>query len=313
MADHNKTLSEWESIFYNIYKQVDENREPEQIWIGVTAHCSEIGEAIRKIHFPDLYKSAAHTICWFCSFIKKCNNTKFNIFKLNAKLSDVVLLKYPLKCGRCTHIPCDCPSKEMELMKDKSAKYSILYEEYKKVKNVDMTITQWIDNFEKIYGGRINLLTLEIIGFHFLEEIGECAIAIRELSQLKNVISQNINGINDDFFNKLTDIGSIVNSYAKIKELLDTLDKDKKQKFTSKKPDIIKARIVKAKMDMIVEIADAFSWFCDIFIKTSEIFDNCNCPKGITLENEIENEYFKNGEYVCPICEKTLCECVFFI
>ena len=79
--DHRK-IKDWMTIFSDIYSEADADRSPEQIWIAIMAHTSSIGESIRTVSFERLLNSAAHTFCWLCSFVNKCNTLENDIFSL---------------------------------------------------------------------------------------------------------------------------------------------------------------------------------------------------------------------------------------
>ena len=164
----------------DLYSQADSKRTPEQMWIAVMSHTSFIGENIRKVAFEKLVKSAAHTFCWLCSFVNKCNTYQKDIFSISENLSEIVSLKYPLVCGHCRTNVCKCDAEKMDSIDDKTALYKELFGLRKVILPSvrPFSIKDWRENFHRIYAGRIHIQTLESIGFHFLEEIGEAAFVL---------------------------------------------------------------------------------------------------------------------------------------
>lgn len=306
----NRKINEWSNIFSELYSKADSKRSPEQLWIATTAHCSTIGELIRRMEFPELLKPASHAFCWLCSFINKCNQINDDVFSLNEQLCELVSLKYPGECGHCEKDPCQCNPIEMDAIQNKSARYERLLEERNKniIAYREYTINDWKSTFQKIYGKRVYILTIEIIGFHFLEEVGEVSRAIRFLGQLRNITNKNYLGIDKSFINELTKVDSIVEKY---KEYEEYKQKTIKEIYTSEDPEILKWRIISAKMDLIIEIADTFSWFCSILNKL-EFFSSKNNFHLQPLQEKLEEEYIDNNNPICPTCRTNPCSCLFF-
>jgi len=301
-----RKISDWMRIFQELYSDPDLKRTPEQIWLAIMAHCSLIGESIRKVNFLDLLKNAAHMFCWLCSYVNKCNQTKNSVFSFTEDLSELVSLKYPLVCGHCKEARCHCDPTIMDEKKDKAADYKELLRRRKGIfAAVQMyPIDEWQDAFQRIYSEQIHILTLESIGFHFLEEVGEGAMAVRMLSQLRKIVDARIGGIDIAFLNELITVEGIVENYRKYykSEIC----------YIKKEPDILKWRIVDAKMHMVIEIGDTFSWLCSILNKLRLISkDNeFDLP---SLEKKLNEEYFDEaGNSKCPTCEKKPCLCIFF-
>ena len=158
-------------------------------------------------------------------------------------------------------------------------------------------------------------MTLENIAFHFLEEAGEEARAVRELIQMRNVLNANIQGVDEKFLEKIYVIDGLFEEYQ---NCMDVLKKDEENKpiidITSCDPKHIKARIVKGKMGLIVELADTFSWFCTILIKLEMIAEGLHLEEDLyDLEKCLEKIYGPKGTtLVCPRCKSYDCKCLFF-
>jgi hypothetical protein len=319
-AIKSRPINEWMGVFSELYSEVDSHRTPEQMWIAVMAHTSSIGESIRRYAFESLLDSAAHTFCWMCSFVNICNKQQEgDIFSMKESLCGIVSLKYPMKCGHCLKSTCECDPVKMDKIKDKSALYGKLLEYRTRVlKSFDaFTIDDCLNEFNGIYGGRIHIQTLENIGFHFLEEIGEAAIVVRELGQLRRITDDPKNGIDIAFLKNLTTVEGIVQNYAKYGK---HGTRPKKIEYDSKDKNMLKARIVRAKMGLVIELADSFSWFCAILNKLDSITRSIQNHSGKhtqsnlkALEQVLHSKYFgSDGKAKCPSCNHKPCKCVFF-
>jgi len=262
MGDQNnetpRLVSAWMEDFAKLYSESDRGRTPEEFWIATMAHCSIIGESIRKVDYPGLMKAAAHTFCWMCCYVYHCNNTEDLLFRCMHNLCDVVFFKFPLVCGHCHGTPCKCDPFKIDRIPDKATDYKWLLHQWKaNRKSEGHSIQEWLDNFKEIYGGRIHLQTLESIGFHFLEEAGEEAMAVRQLVQMRGVLNR-VKGLDKAFLEKISSIEGLVEEYQTCPK-----DEEGKLKINMKSKNLVdvKTRLVKAKMDFVIELADTFSWF----------------------------------------------------
>jgi hypothetical protein len=313
-----RSIRDWCVGFEELYGEADKKRRPEELWIATMAHCSAMGEGIRRVAYDELINSAAHAFCWMCSFVNKCNTTDDLVFCISDSLCEMVYLKYPQRCGYCVFNECRCNPYKMDKQKDKVAKYEELHKFLKNDRPIQYDLKRWKEIFRELYGGRIYMMTLESLGFHFLEEVGEQTKAVRELVQLRDVLKARIPGVDKPFLQKISSIDGLLEEYSKC------LKDPKLKKVPDKsKPDIdissrdavhIKARIVSAKMDSIIELADTFSWFCAILIKLDWI------AKGLALdevhfniEKKLQDIYGSSDVPLkCPMCGKQKCNCIFF-
>lgn len=307
-----RPIKDWMETFSDIYSESDSKRTPEQIWIAIMAHASTIGESIRNVSFEKLIDSAAHTFCWLCSFINKCKTLENDIFYLQESVCGIISLKYPGRCGHCQASPCRCDAPELESIENKKADYKRLLE-YRKpdlLAYENYTVDNYLEMFKNIYGGRIHIQPLETIGFHFLEEVGEAAFAVRRLSQLRNICTNPDTEIELDFINQLSKVEEIVDKYENymIEEIV----------MSSREPAMLKARVVEAKMGLVIEISDTFSWFCAIINKLNAIMCTIlNDPdKAIELppleEKLIQLYLDSDGNPKCPTCGAKPCNCAFY-
>ncbi|MDH3890516.1 MAG: hypothetical protein OEV49_05480 [candidate division Zixibacteria bacterium] len=290
------------------------------------AHVSTVGEAIRRTNYRDLVQSAAHAFCWMCCYVGKCSNGSDHLFKISDNLSDIVALKFPGECGHCIKSPCRCSPEEMDEDEDKDAKYPQLLERKKNNSYKDRSIDNWLFDFWKIYSGQIHLQTLESVGFHLLEEAGEEAKAVRNLIQFRGILEANITGVDEAYLKHISSIEGLVTEYSttmsELKERYDkprTKDAMKDIDLTSNDPLLIRSRIVKAKMDFVVELADTFSWLCAVQLKLFEILTHEKIDDSVVTEFHIEEVLKDRYEsstveqpMKCYACEHESCECLFY-
>ena len=258
---------------------------------------------------------AARAFGWMLSFSLKCRETNDLLFRCENTFCEMVYLKFPDSCGHCTESSCLCKPPEMDAKKDKAGKYEKLLEKWERdhrAKGIKYTIQDWLGIFTKIYEGRIHLQTLETLGFHFLEEAGEEAMAIRKLMQLRGVLLPNaVDGLDDATLRHLVTIPVIAKEYIRLGK--NQPDGKPPFKTSSKSKGDVYARIVDAKMDFIVELADTFSFFCSILIKLGSVKIEIGKVFAANLEQTLIDMYGTPDRRLhCPTCQKDACECTFF-
>ena len=245
-------ISQWAVALDKLYENPDSERSPEEIWMAAMAHCSSIGEAIRKSDFVELMGFSARAFGWMLSFSLKCAHTENLLFRCENTFCQMVYLKFPDWCGHCTESTCKCDAADMDARKDKAGKYEKLFDKWtrdQRINPVEYMIGDWLGMFKRIYAGRIHLQTMETLGFHFLEEAGEQAMALRKLMQLRGASDNGAGIVAQERLRKLVTIQAIAEEYIK----LGKGQRDGKPRFnpTSKDEKDIYARIVDAKMDFI--------------------------------------------------------------
>ena len=310
-----RLVVDWTKGFSQLYEKHDKHRTPEEIWISTMAYCSQIGETIRTSEFEKLLRAAAHGFCWMCTFVSKCNSTSDLLFRCENDFCDMVYLKFPNRCGHCERDQCICDPHAMDKKTDKAAQYKKLYNEYWKTVQSGSRkyqLSTWISTFRRIFGTQIYLQNIETLGFHFLEEAGEEARAVRELTQLRGVLACGLKGIDHEFLVKITNIPGLVEEYEVCMGAIEKVPKNIDMK--SSKSEHIKARIVRGKMDLVIEFADTFSWFCAIMIKLRWMSQKLGiADEKSHIEIMLESEYGKKGDPLkCPTCSDIDCKCKFF-
>jgi len=313
MAD--RSLTQWGEVFEQLYAEKDQARSPVDLWTAAYAHFSHMGEAIRKVHFEELLGAATHAFCWLCSFVLGCRRRERSVFWLQEGLAGVVAMKYPLCCGHCGHQPCNCNPLDMDAHHDKAADYRARLEDRLRLEGAwqAWSIEQWKATFAKVYGQQIHQMSLETVGFHFLEEAGEAAKAIRSLQQLSEVSDNDLACEPAKLFGELSTAEGIVELHEKHKTV------DTQHRMGESQPEVIMARLVQAKMEMVVEVADTFSWFCSVLNKVYAIAKNCMSDQNggscniahRGFEERLAAEYLRDGHPICKACGTNPCACVF--
>jgi len=322
----------WSKKFAKLYKNVDKGRKPEDFWLSVNDHLSQIGESIRTMNYPWAFRSAAHSFEWMCEYINHCQITDYLEFRLNLNLSEIIGLKYPDKCGHCINSPCQCKADKIENEMDKSARFDELFEIWSDKRKIyaKRSTVDWFKSFYDIYGNSIYLLSIDTIGFHLLEEAGEEARAIRGLLQFREVSKIIPDVIDDDYLLQIADIytlieefknnRNIVNSYFKEKGIKEEAFKEHLR--TDNKKEVVRFRLLKAKLDLIYELSDTFSWYTSLLLKIKLMLDKM--PDWILnefdfdlLEKKLAYEYSydfkKDNDLLCHSCKEKSCNCNYYI
>lgn len=309
------TIPEWSKIMWNIYSDCDRSLKPENAWLPVMAHLSEVGEVIRRSHWEDLFRAASFAFSWMCSNVNLCRDIPLCVFSIDHNLSEIVALKYPRRCGHCMCSPCNCNSIEMDEASDKAGKYMELYKEWRLGgRGDDYSIEEWLDIFRCIYGNKIHTQNIVDIGFHLLEEAGEEAKAIRHLLKFQGIRNYDIRGIDDNFLIKISKIPTLLEEYTNIENALKEVPRKNLNSLsfvTGKDWRILRARLVKAKVDFLIEQADTFSWLMAVLIRVNEIIDH-NHGGHRTFEIILHEEFGYNKGGYCSECEQEQCRCIFF-
>jgi len=180
----------------------------------------------------------------------------------------------------------------------------------------------------EIYGAKTDLRPLDSIGFHLLEEGGEEAKAIRTLTQFRGVCDNSMSGVSEGFLRDICTLKTLVNFHRKLTEEVlkysrcSTELEMRKKKLplsSDKSPVVLKWKIVSAKLEMVAELCDTFSWFCTVLLKCGDIAEKLGLKDKEKAKWNIEEcigEIYKSkGPDVplrCYACAKSRCECTNF-
>lgn len=216
---HKATLDEWQEEFWYVYKDLDKKRDLHKVWSMAYEDATKVGEAIREGNPKECLKALAHTFCWIASFVAKLGkdescHPRFKGMKEFNKLSSVVWFKYREVCPACGESPCVCPIKRAKYTSREWAAErkriwaKIKNEEpgFKKAADVpNKPLDWWQAMFRDIYLGTHNIIRLEDIGFHLLEEMGEVEERIRDIATRRNVRQKLLKKLQEDLVGEVAD------------------------------------------------------------------------------------------------------------
>lgn len=194
---HSASLRDWHSEFSFIYGLKDEKRSLQTMWLMVVEDASQVGEGIRTNEYAYALDRIAHTFCWVVSFLSKTLQPRhvFPAAKLGFAFADDVLWqKYPGVCYRCLKYVCTCQEQETErrISEWKSSNDPRLEELPRlraQLNSKPTNLAGWSELLGRIYGPSHARQSVNEIAFHFLEEVGEVARALRELLEYAGTLS----------------------------------------------------------------------------------------------------------------------------
>lgn len=181
------TLDDWMNEFWVIYKDHDTARGLLDMWAMTAEDASKVGEGIREGDPKKTLVSLAHAFCWASSFAGRLfkddgipNQFRFSHnFPEIQGLSDILWYKYPRICPRCVLPGCNCPLM-LEGVSESNRRRKL--EQRRQSGPKPQTIEEWEVHFGGIYDRSHHLMSLNEIGFHYEEEVGEVFRAIRRLN-----------------------------------------------------------------------------------------------------------------------------------
>jgi NTP pyrophosphatase (non-canonical NTP hydrolase) len=189
----------------------DRERPVFDIYYRVTLHGSKLGEALRLELYDDAVHELGRVTIWLLSLVSKLGNvdeSPDSVFGLKTALSEIIWNKYPNCCPVCFEysyivkeerdkwkgelVKCVCMARPRDVEdrskksspETKKANMAILRkyaQEYKPVNGSEYSLDTLQDMFGNIYSANIFATSIESIGFHLLEEIGEIAEALASL------------------------------------------------------------------------------------------------------------------------------------
>jgi hypothetical protein len=162
---------------------------------------------------------------------------------------------------------------------------------------------------------------MESIGFHLLEESGEEAKAVRQLVQFRRAISEKkAPKLQKEFLDDISSIKTLIKQYYDTQNMYINATPDPSGDVISRKDNsynAIKARVAQAKVDLIIEMADTFSWFCAVLLKMKDYIKSLDLSQKVKnryeIENVIKKEYQfkgKNQPLTCYACLENPCTCI---
>ena len=318
------SIDDYVDIVRNVWALNHHRRKVTDYAMHVLDHASKLGEAIRLEDLDEIFCHLAEVSNWLFGFVAKLNDEKINyekIFNIPTKLSDMVWYKYPNLCPVCfkrnlisllsskkiesinekdvtnigTEIEGKClclkyyPETEHRSYEDKKIlKDNLLTYAMGKISSKPTTLGQTESMFHKIYSSNTAIQTLESIGFHLLEEVGEMARAIMDLYTERNedkTCEEKVMDLCDEIADTFSWICTLT---AKLHELFKSRD------------------------SLHDKISDKLnSIFAGFGASFEERTLSYKIAKNIRLEMAILLRYLDTGsmKYKCPYCNKIVCEC----
>jgi NTP pyrophosphatase (non-canonical NTP hydrolase) len=190
----------------------DAERPVFDLYYHVALHTSKIGESLRREQYDDALHELAETTIWLLSLVNKLNTVSEGpdrIFRLRTPVSQIIWNKFPNCCPVCfsrlmsepgksrangwlgkMH-KCDCllrlsevevrnqiPGPSPEVKKEIKKKLRAYADEYRPQSERRLGLKAFEQRFEQIFDASIFVMSIETIGFHLFEEIGEIADAL---------------------------------------------------------------------------------------------------------------------------------------
>lgn len=179
------TLDHWKEEFWFLYHKPDLKQNLHRVWSMAYEDATRVGEAIRENNMKDCLEHLAHTFCWIACFVAKLAegsriSKHFKIPQFQ-RLSNVVWYKYPNICPTCFSERCICPLKK-RLDKPSEEEQRIKLETFRDKPAPDFSMERWEKMFERIYENAHFIRSLDELGFHLLEEMGEVEEVIRKIA-----------------------------------------------------------------------------------------------------------------------------------
>jgi len=182
-------LDEWLQEFWYIYGHRDKKLSLDQMWMKAVEDSTKVGEGVRENRAEEVVEYLSKTFCWVVSFIARLffDDDISNRFKISqVPLSDykidslarLVFFKYPTICPRCLRGSCICP------ILPKAPDVCEAQDKLRPARTnnaVPRTMNEFGQMFARIYDTAHFIRSMDEICFHYLEEVGEVARAIRRL------------------------------------------------------------------------------------------------------------------------------------
>ncbi len=160
------SLDRWVEMFQDVYGTQNANLSDEQIWLHVVEEAGELAEDLRKQHVNGVLDNVADTFAWVSAFSIR-----------HGSLEEMVWNKFPGACCYCL-VETDCGCIEQKPSISEKERENQLQVSRSR-EDRPRSIYKWQQMFNKIYGRSNTSQSVEQLGFHLMEEIGEVAKAMR--------------------------------------------------------------------------------------------------------------------------------------
>ena len=93
-------FSDFQSLIHKLYFEKDKKRGPQGTFAWLVEEVGEVASIVKQKTVPPdaLGAELADVIAWVFSLA--------NIYGID--IENAILKKYPMKCGKCGKIPCEC-------------------------------------------------------------------------------------------------------------------------------------------------------------------------------------------------------------
>lgn len=163
MNEMPNSLSEWQRMFDEIYGAANRQLEPEVIWMKVVEELGEVATDLRKENYSALEKDLPDVFAWLCAFAER----------MSRNVEDTVWAKYPGVCPYCLKPEfCVCIGGTSRAFSAARIRQQVANGRR------PVTLGEWENMFNTIYGNVNTIVMTPAVGFHLLEEVGEVAKAL---------------------------------------------------------------------------------------------------------------------------------------
>lgn len=198
-------VDDYVNIVRYVWAPIHERRTTLAYAFHLFDHASKLGEAIRKDELNEIFGEIAELTNWLFGFVAKLNDNKSGweaLFNIETPLSCMIWDKYPWSCCHCLErrylstgqLPkrplkkCVClmdyprveHRRDRAIAKEARRKFAEDNKSY-----MPSTLGETEEMFHTIYGANVSIWTIESIGFHLLEEVGEIGRALVDLFTLR--------------------------------------------------------------------------------------------------------------------------------
>lgn len=187
------SLNQWQNHFEKIYGKRNKGKDPEVLWFRVFENASKVAESLRRYQYGEAMQFVSHVLCWLSGF---CSRTDRNIGR-------IVWEKYPSVCPYCRKDTehkvksCTCQAHRVEIEEAATHKKGTMIDEgtleyFREHFKKPRTLDRWVNMFAKLYGNSNYAASIEHIGFHLMEEIGEVGRAWRRKQEFATRVQKKL-------------------------------------------------------------------------------------------------------------------------
>ncbi|MBU1111152.1 MAG: MazG nucleotide pyrophosphohydrolase domain-containing protein [Nanoarchaeota archaeon] len=180
-----RSLSDWTNVFNNLYGSGNQFSSAGEMWGNVVSAGSRLAKDLRLervnarkdensklvgtlVNVPDIF-------AWMSAFSQRFGS-----------LEEMTWYRFPGVCRYClTEENCSCITDKMYMKEQIPDREVRLQELRRERKNYPATLDAWQEMFDRIYGNANRIQTLQQIGLHLIEEIGEVQEEINRRDESK--------------------------------------------------------------------------------------------------------------------------------